>query len=411
MPLVSDEPREFEHSALRESVWTGMFANTFFDAQGNQVLPPVTHDNGARRAGQILLLLGLVPTALVLAGLGSTILALLRRDADECDVVMLACFATSIALFVVGAKSVPMHAAIKATYLLHASVMFAYWFAAGLALFDGRLRGLVPLVLAECGLLAVVSVAVFSQGVFFWRDYIANNERVPVWNNLEGVAAYAAGNRGEARRRFEYAASANLYLAEENLAVLALEDGETLESLYRMRLAARLQPTQSIGWRQDRVRFDRETQAEYGNSIGAAYYELGRVDDAAAELERAMDLDETIPETSFDLGIVELERALSAGDGAARRRLELSAARRFKAAYALDPGFTEAGALAAEFDGEEGTCRDFTQRPRPRSWTPRRAYPLETMTGNMHASGLQRRRHITRLSPRLQAELQNRGCL
>jgi tetratricopeptide (TPR) repeat protein len=411
IPLTSDIPLAIEHDPLRESVWTGMFANTFFDAVGNQVLPSVTTDETARRAGQILLALALIPTGLVLAGLLATIVGMLRRDWDDADVVMLTCFVSSMALFVAGAISVPMHAAIKATYLMHGSAMFAYWLASGLALLDGRLRPLQRLALADGAALALAAVVVFSQGVFLWRDYIERTGSIAVWKNLEGMLAYAGGDREAARASFAQAAGADLYLAQENLAALALEDGQTLESLYRMRLAARLQPAQSIGWAADRASFDRTTQAEYRNSIGAALYELGRIDEAAEALGAAIALDPSIPETSFDLGIVELSRALAESDAATRRRLELAAARSFAKAYELDPGFTAAGALAAELDGEQGSCRDFATVAPRHAWTPQRAYPVETTTGNLHASALHRRRHITRLGPAVEAELGRRGCL
>jgi tetratricopeptide (TPR) repeat protein len=410
IPLTSDVPLRIEHDALRESVWTGMFANTFFDAVGNQVLPSVTTDETARRAGQILLALALLPTALVLLGLGATVLGLLRRDQEDADIVMLTCFVASMGLFVVGAIAVPMHAAIKATYLLHCSAMFAYWLASGLALLEGRLAPLRRLALADGAALALVAVVVFSQGVFLWRDYIERTGSIAVWKNLEGMLAYAGGNREAARSSFAHAAASDLYLAQENLAALALEDGHTLESLYRMRLAARLQPAQSIGWANDRARLDRTTQAEYRNSIGSALYELGRVDEAAVVLGEAIELDPTIPEVSFDLGLVELERSLEADDPAGRRRLELAAARNFARAYELDPGFTEAGALAAELDGKAGSCRDFVSSAPSRAWTPRRAYPIETTTGSLHASVLHRRRPITKLSPALEADLARRGC-
>ncbi len=410
MPIASDVPIEVEHSALRESVATGMFANTYFDAVGNLVLPAVTADETARRAGQILLLLALLPTALMVAGVVATVVGLLRRDWDDADVVMLVTFVSSCALFVVWALSVPMHAAIKATYVTHCSAMFAYWLAAGLGLFEGRLRRLRPFVLADLAALAVASIVVFTQGVFLWSDHIERTSGIAVWKNLEGLLAYATGDRERARHEFSRAAAQGFALAEENLAALALEDGQTLESLYRLRLAAHLQPGQSIGWNEDRVRFDRVTQAEYRNSIGAAYYELGRLDDSARFLAEAFELDPTIPETSYDLGILELARAHQAADETTRRRLELAAAEHFAKAFELDPGFSEAGALAAEFDGRPGACRDFTATPQSRCWTPRRFYPVETTTGNQHASAIKRRRHITKPGPALDADLSRRGC-
>jgi tetratricopeptide (TPR) repeat protein len=411
LPLTGDFPLVFARSPLRESVWTGMFANTFFDAVGDQVLPSVTRDEGARRAGQILLALALFPTVLVLAGTIAILSRLFRSGWNDCDGTVMVCFAASMALFVYGARAVPMHAAIKATYLMSSSAMFAYCFAAGLDLLDRRLPSLRTLALGACAALAVTSIAVFTLGTFVCRDYLAAVARDPASQNIEGVVAYAGGDRGRARHLFEQSAATDWHLAQENLAALALDDGQVLESVYRMRLAAALQPAQSFGLPADRAAFDRRTQAEYRNSIGAAYYELGWLDLAEQSLRKSLELDSSIPETSFDLGIVDLTRSLDVADAETRREREQDAARSFARALELDPGFRAAARLASSTATVDGSCRDVPPGEGGSAWTPRRSYPVETTTGDVHASALQRRRHILQLRNDLRSELAGRGCL
>jgi len=407
----TDVPLLFERSKLRESVWTGMFANTFFDGAGGQVLPYVTVDNQARRAGQILLALALIPTALVLVGIFATIRRLYRTGWNNVDVTVLLCFAASMALFLVGAKAVPMHAAIKATYLMPASVMFAYWFASGLDVLDRRLPRLRSLALADCAALATASVVVFTLGAFVCRDFREKTLHHDVLQNLMGVVAYAGGDREQARHLFGRAAVSERHLAQENLAAMALDDGQALETLYRMRLAARLQPEHSFGLPDDREAFDRTTQAEYRNSIGAAYYELGWINEAEQSLRESLAMDPSIPETSYDLGIVELTRSLHSRNPAERLELQRSATDAFTRARELDPGFAEAELLASLVRSGDGPCSVASPTRSQQSWTPRRSYPVETTTGDLHASALQRRRHITKPATALQELLERRRCL
>src|SRR3989442_1393722 len=71
-----------------------------------------------------------------------------------------------IALFVQGTLTVPMHAAVKSTYLSPVSLGFAFWLALG----AHRLGRASPLWLRraalECVVLAIASVIVFTNNVF-----------------------------------------------------------------------------------------------------------------------------------------------------------------------------------------------------------------------------------------------------
>jgi len=115
-----DDPAGWSR-ALHDSVWTGLYANTWFDGFGGWVVPRITDSEVARRAGQALLVLGLLPTVLVVVGIGSACAELRRRGWDDVLVATVATFAPMLAIFVVGTHTVPIAAAVKATYLMPAS--------------------------------------------------------------------------------------------------------------------------------------------------------------------------------------------------------------------------------------------------------------------------------------------------
>jgi len=409
LQLVGNSAPPSAHDALRESVWTGMFANTFFDAVGGQVLPTITQDLGVLRAGRILLALGLIPTFLILIGITLTIARMLRRQWSDVDVAVLFPFLAAMALFAYGAKSVPMHAAIKATYLSAATAMFGYWFACGLAL----VRRLEPrtgaVVVGVSALLAVASVTVFTLGRVVGRGYLAETPHAPVFQNIYGIIEYAGGNRDKARRLFDLSASNGWHLGMENLAAIALEEGRPLEAIYRLRRAADWQRTQSFGVPEDKARFDRITQAEYSNSMAVIYYRLGWNDAARAAAEEAVALDASIPEAIYDRGVVELTDSQRTRDSGARMNLIEQARSDFERATALDPAFRDAqsmrmvaGALAGKCPA--GATADLDHGP------SRRIYPIETGTGDWHASALHRRRHIEDVPERLRPQSALAAC-
>ncbi|MFN2426923.1 MAG: hypothetical protein ABR587_10815 [Candidatus Binatia bacterium] len=411
IPITMEAPYEQIHDAVRESVWTGLFTNTFFDGPGGQVLPLVTVDEQARRSGQILLALGLLPTALVLVGFLAALGRLARSGWDDTDGPAVVFFVASMSLFAYGVTSVPMHAAVKATYLLSTSCLFAYWLASGLHLLSHRLPPLYSASLVNCAALAVASVVVFTQGALVSRDFVAKTWRGNSWQNLSGFVAYAGGDFAAARHHFERAASGGFHLAQENLAAMARDDGQDLEDLYRMRLASLLQRDAGIGRPADRELHDRRTQAEYRNSIGAAYYQLGWIDEAESSLRESLALEPSIPETSYNLGIVALTRMLDTNDELERKKLDHDARHSFARAVQLDPGFAAAQTLASRGDRDAGRCTSSPSLPARRCWTSARAYPVETASGDLHASAVQRRRHITRLRSDLHAALAELDCV
>jgi len=174
---------------------------------------------------------------------------------------------------------------------------------------------------------------------------------------------------------------------------MLLRDGRPLEALYHVRSAARLQPRQSFGTRQDRVRFDRTTRAEYLNQMAVLYYEMGWLDLAVEAAGQAHADDGSIPEIAYDLAVLKLARALARPNASARqieRAVAQSRRLLFSAALA-DPDFHDVAALGGALDALSGDCergvpimqaalspppgvrsRPSRARPRPAWWRARR---------------------------------------
>jgi len=153
---------------VRNSVWTGMYVNAWFEGfGGGWVLPAVTQSNLARHSGQALLVLGAVPSALVLLGLWTALARLRREGWDDTIVAMLFTFAAMVGIFIHGTRVVPIPASVKATYFIAIAVPFSFWFALGLERLGRWRPGWPRLVGLECVVLAAISVAVFWQGFLF----------------------------------------------------------------------------------------------------------------------------------------------------------------------------------------------------------------------------------------------------
>jgi hypothetical protein len=207
-------PRGFSHTEdltpdgaprfLRESVWTGIYANAWFDGFGGWVLPSVMTSEPARRSGQALLVLGAVPSALVLLGLWSALARLWRRGWDDTLVAMLAVFTAMLVIFIYGTRVVPIPASVKATYFIPIAVPFSFWFALGLERLGRWRPGWPRLVGLECSALAVLGVVVFWQGFLFDASKIGH--AIPYYDasleNHYGILYYAGGDRPRAREHF-----------------------------------------------------------------------------------------------------------------------------------------------------------------------------------------------------------------
>jgi tetratricopeptide (TPR) repeat protein len=415
LPISGKVPPGVVRSSLRESVWTGVYANAWFEGQGGLIIPLIRQSTESMHSGQMLLALALVPTLLVLIGICTTIVRLWRDGWNDVYAAMLIPFVAMMTVFVYGMKMVPLHGAVKAAYLTPVSVVFAFWLAMG---FDAVCRvhkGVARGAVAVCSALAVVSIGVFSLGAIVGRDYLRDGLNNAVWQNLYGIVEYAGGNEARALEMFRAAALDNWHLGHENVAAMALEAGRPREAVSHLRAAARLQPMQSFGLPADRRRFDNSAQAEYSTLLSVAHFRLGRPGSALRFAADAVKRDRTIPEANYNLGVLKLVQSLSLPEDEADGRALIEDARDdFQHGWDMDSAFGESMAMKGVAEALLGDCdraRSSFERADEATLNGRRLYPLETGTGDMHSAGINRRLRIRNVPEQLKPGFQRRRCI
>jgi len=399
-------PHGFERS-VRESVWTGLYANTWFDGFGGWVLPPVTDSEGARRAGQILLCLGLLPTALMLLGAWSA-LGRVRRDGWDDQVAVFALTTGAmLALFVYGTHQVPIAAAVKATYLTPACVAFAFWFALGVQELGRRSANALRTVLDGCGALALVSLAVFWQGLLF--DPASQRSSIPRYDeskqNQYGIVYYAAGRSEQAREIFEGVAATNYHLAVENLGFLAIDAGRPRQGLGLLRRAWRLQLEQVDGGPIGRDEFLTLTEAEHNHSMAVVLHGLGRTERAVVRWHKALRLDPLHAEALWCLALTQLEDGIATARNEVERGFAYADAERaLTNVRVLDPGLEQGWQLAVAVHAARGDCdgaRRMVDQWKALPWWTDRRYPAVAGNGAGLSASIGRRRLISPRRPEL----------
>jgi len=415
VPLSGERFPGVPYSAVRESVVTGLYANTWFDGYGGWTVPSIVTDDAVRRAGQLLLTLGLLPTGLMLIGVVEAVRRLARDGWDDTIVAMLLTFGAMLAVLVQGTRSVPIHAAVKATYLMPASVVFGVWLAYGIDWITVRHPRWLRTVAAVCALACLASGLVFLQSRVIARSYLQVWRDVPGWQNAYGVVYYAGGERDHARMWFERAATNGHHLGYENLASLALDDDRPLEALYYLRNAARIQPRQCIGTPADQAQFNLLTRAEYLNTMAVIYHRLGWAVAARAAAQEAVAADPALPEAAYDLAVLSLTDAVARTGPRQDHLLSTWTAKSrllLRAAVAGDPGFNEPRILASAVESLSGDCQAADRalaEARVRGAAPRQ-YPNLTGVGDMQAAAIRRRRHIEDLPDTLRPEALLERC-
>jgi hypothetical protein len=364
------------------SVWTGVFANTWFDSFGGWFLPGAHSSPWVRDSGRVILGLAVVPTLVVLLGIGAALVRLMRLGWDDTLVVMLIVFAVMVAMYVQFTRSVPIFSALKASYLLPVTVIFAFWFALGLSVLS-RWPRLIVVLTGEAGLLAAAIVPVFSYG---WLFEIGHS---PQDQNARGVVCYLAGFPARAEDLFNAAAHDGVYAAHENLASIALEHGDPYRALAELLYAEAVMPSQVAGNAADRETHTRALMAEYRNTRAYIYDQLAWQDLALAAARDAIELDPTLPEAHFNRAVLLLKA------GRVDQAMQV-----LPRAVELDPGFVEARELQAALEASCGTCQTaaVTITALKESRT-RRRYPVETGVGDVTDAGIGRRK-IIRALPR-----------
>ena len=396
LPLIGEVPPTTPRSSMRESVLTGLYANTWYEGFNWWILPPVYSNDLSRRSGQLLLTFGIVPTVLILIGLASAITRTWREGWDDEIGALLLVFASMAVIFVQGTRAAPMHLTVKATYLMPVTTVFGLWFAFGLRWLRARRPGWLRWVAAECAVLAVASATVFSYGLLF-KPARPMEDAPFTWGNIHGIVYYAAGWRDRARELFRASADENSHLGFENLAAMAFEEGRPLESLYLAKSAAQLAPQQSFGTPPDRAQYDNLMQAEYRNSMAVIYHSLGWDPDAEDAATDAVRRNVRFAEAQYNLGVLKLLDAERAEDTPSLRTMLLRQAQwHLGAAAALDPGLHAATtalastqAIAGDCDAAEQTVQ--TARKAGARW---RRFPVETGEGIQHSAAIGRHKNI-----------------
>lgn len=156
------------------------YAGAWYDALGHRLPFRVLRQGSP--AGPLLLLLGLPPTLLALAGaLGATREAVRRRLRSP-DAPLVVMSLVGVATYLAFTWNAPSLAAAKASYLLPLAVPAAAFFGRAL---DALPRGLRGTALALSATAAVAAALVFTQGLLFparplgrpeleaWRSYAA----------------------------------------------------------------------------------------------------------------------------------------------------------------------------------------------------------------------------------------------
>ena len=405
---------EVVRSSLRESVWTGVFTNAWFDGIGGQVIPVIRNSPAAKHSGQVILVLALVPTLMVFIGLGVTIRKLWREGWNDLHGAMLIIFLAMMTVFIYGTKVVVLHAAIKATYLTPISVIFAFFLANGLDAVMKFHRGLARGAVTACVALAGMCVAVFTLGLIVGRVYLRNTLDERTWQNIYGMIQYAGGRKARALEMFEVSARNEWHLGHENVAAMLLEAGEPRKAVGQLRAAVRLQPSQSFGWPADRARFNNATQAEYSNLLAVAFFRSGMPKLALGSALDSVKRRREIPEANYNLGMLLLIHSLSLEDDVTKsRELAENASRQFEIAWSLDPAFREAlemeGVALALLD-ECDLARSAFERSDAVPPDSLRLFPFATGTGDMHTAGIHRRLRILDVPEPLEADFQRRRC-
>lgn len=415
LPISGDIASDVERSSLRESVWTGVYANAWFEGQGGLIFPPINQSPATLHSGQIILSLAIVPTALVLIGICTVVVRLWRNGWNDLYGAMLITFVAMLTLFVYGMKAVPLHGAVKAAYLTPVSVIFAFWLAVGFDVICSFHKRVARAVVVVCVVLAVVNATVFSLGKIVERDYLRDGLDDRVWQNLYGMVEYAGGNKERARELFEASASKNWHLAHENMAALAIERGEPDVGIYHLREASKLQSYQSLGLPADRRRFNRTAKAEYANSLAVAYHQNEQLDLALRAATAAVNHNLKIPEARYNSGILRLVKSrLLPEEHSDRKALIEGARNRFQHSWLLNPSLSEPLSMRGVAEALLDDCESALTSFRAADEIPidaRRPYPHRTGQGDMHAAGINRRLRIVDIPTELTPEFQRHRCI
>jgi len=154
-----------ELNPVMANVWSLTLASAWFDAHGVRFSQQDSRPGSAlARAASLLLLLGLVPTALVGLGLVAAAREVAKAGTRSPGAPLVVMAAAAVTTFVAFSWRAPSTAALKASYLLPLAAPAAVFYAGGLSQLGPRLRGLcIGLSVAA----AAAAALVFADGLAF----------------------------------------------------------------------------------------------------------------------------------------------------------------------------------------------------------------------------------------------------
>lgn len=167
------EPSRDNRNPAMTNVWGLAYASMWYDAFGHR-LPVMFHRDGIY-AGPVLTLLGIVPTAMLVAGFLVGLRELLRRRGRTPDAPLVVMALAGLLSFIVFTLRAPSAVAVKASYLLPLVVPAAVFFARGVGLLQRRAQVAVLLISAAAALAAIV---VFANGLVFPFLWLPSPESV-----------------------------------------------------------------------------------------------------------------------------------------------------------------------------------------------------------------------------------------
>ncbi len=174
-----DSTSELRRNPAMTNVWGLAYASIWYDAFAHRIPTPY-HRDGIQ-SGRWLVLLGLVPTALLLAGLGLVTREALRSRGRSDDAPLVALSLAGLAGFVAFTAWAPSLVAVKGAYLLPLAPAGAAFFARAAEGLPRRARAAALALGAAAALLAAL---VFSEGLVFRPQ--PPQKMAAVWRLLGG---------------------------------------------------------------------------------------------------------------------------------------------------------------------------------------------------------------------------------
>jgi len=172
-----DSTSELRRNPAMTNVWGLTYASIWYDAFAHRIPTPYHHDRVW--SGRLLVLLGLVPTALMLLGFGAALGQALRSRGRSDDAPLVALWLAGLAGFVGFTAWAPSLVAVKGSYLLPLAPAGAAFYARAVARLPRRPRA------AALGLSAAAALAaalVFSEGLVFRPQ--PPGKMAAVWHRL-----------------------------------------------------------------------------------------------------------------------------------------------------------------------------------------------------------------------------------